>query len=92
MKLSRSQNVSPARSPLPLEMKESISSIVRSALKPHWKSSQLTAEQYATINRDVSRKLYEGVTDGKSIDEDVRQTWEKLAQKEVARAVSELKA
>ncbi|KAK1769366.1 hypothetical protein QBC33DRAFT_557412 [Phialemonium atrogriseum] len=91
-KLPRSQDVSPARSPLPLSMKESISGIVRSALKPHWKSSKLSAEQYASINRDVSRKLYEGVADGTSIDDEARRTWEKMARKEVARAVSEIKA
>lgn len=73
-------------------MKESISGIVRSALKPHWKSSKLSAEQYASINRDVSRKLYEGVADGTSIDDEARRTWEKMARKEVARAVSEIKA
>ena len=73
-------------------MKESISNVVRSALKPHWKSSQLTAEQYATINRDVSHKLYEEVTDPTTVDDDAKRTWEKIALKEVARAVAELKA
>ena len=73
-------------------MKENISNIVRSALKPHWKSSQLTADQYATINRDVSRKLYEEVTDPSSADEDAKSMWERKAAKEVARAVEELKA
>ncbi|EOO02724.1 putative phd and ring finger domain protein [Phaeoacremonium minimum UCRPA7] len=74
------------------QMKESISNVVRSALKPHWKSSQLTAEQYATINRDVSHKLYEEVTDPATVDDDARRTWEKIASKEVARALAELKA
>jgi len=77
---------------LPLETKESISSIVRSALKPHWKSSELTAEQFSTINRDISRKLYEGVADGTAIDDEARRTWKKIARKEVTRALSELKA
>jgi len=73
-------------------MKESISCIVRGALKPHWKSSQLTADQYAIINRDVSRKIYEEVTNPRSVDDDSRRLWEKIATKEVARAVAELKA
>ncbi len=66
--------------------------MVRNALKPHWKSSQLTADQYATINRDVSRKLYDEVTDPMSVDDDARRLWEKKATTEVARAVAELKA
>lgn len=92
VRLPRSQDVSPTRSSLPLQIKENISSIVRDALKPHWKSSQLTAQQYATINRNVSHKLYEEVTDPASIDDEVKKSWEKTAAKEVARAVSDLKA
>lgn len=94
VRLPRSQDVSPTRIALPFEMKESISSIVRSALKPHWKSSKLSAEQYEAINRDVSRKLYEGVTDpaAAAVDGEARRTWEKIATREVARAIEELKA
>ncbi|KAK1828462.1 hypothetical protein QBC39DRAFT_152533 [Podospora conica] len=84
--------VSPARSPLPLEIKESISSIVRSVLKPHWKSNRLTAEQFSTINRDISRKIYEQVQDPSVAGNDLRQSWESLATKEVARAMADLKA
>lgn len=88
--LPRSEEVSPSRNSLSLEMKESISSIVRSALKPHWKSSQLTADQYAAINRDVSHKLYEEVTNPAAADSETRKLWEKKASKEVARAVADL--
>ncbi|KAK0646233.1 hypothetical protein B0T16DRAFT_390704 [Cercophora newfieldiana] len=88
----RSENVSPVRSPLPLEVKENISSIVRSALKPHWKSSKLTAEQYAAINRDISRRIYEQVQDPTSVGDDARQNWEMMATQEVARAVADLRA
>lgn len=73
-------------------MKQNISAIVRSALKPHWKSSQLTAEQYETINRAVSHKLYDEVADPSAVDDAVKARWEKVARSEVARAVSELKA
>ncbi len=72
-------------------MKENISRIVRGALKPHWHSKTLTAEQYETINRDISRKIYEEVKDPQ-INEDVQQGWERLATQEVARAVASLKA
>ncbi|KAK0623183.1 hypothetical protein B0T14DRAFT_536132 [Immersiella caudata] len=88
----RSENVSPVRSPLPLEVKENISSIVRSALNPHWKSSKLTSEQYAAINRDISRKIYEQVQDPTAVSEDSRRTWETMANQEVARAVADLRA
>lgn len=90
--LQRSQDVSPSRSALPLEMKQSICKIVRSALKPHWRSSQLTAEQYEMINRDISRKIYEEVKDPTAVDDDTKQGWEQIATREVARAVASLKA
>ncbi|KXJ94681.1 hypothetical protein Micbo1qcDRAFT_45666 [Microdochium bolleyi] len=84
--------VSPTRMNLPFETKESISGIVKNALKPHWKSGHITADQYAVINRDLSRKLYEEVSLERSLTEDARQRCEKIASKEVSQAVSELKA
>ncbi|KAK4239628.1 hypothetical protein C8A03DRAFT_13991 [Achaetomium macrosporum] len=90
--LPRSQNTSPARSPLPLEVKESISRIVRSALKPHWRSSKLTAEQYEAINREISRKIYEEVEDPGAVSEELKQGWKRRVTQEVARAVASLKA
>ncbi|KAL2258096.1 hypothetical protein VTK26DRAFT_8732 [Humicola hyalothermophila] len=90
--LPRSHHTSPSRSPLPLEMKESISKIVRGALKPHWRSKQLTPEQYETINRDISRKIYEEVTDPATVNDAMKQGWEKMATQEVARAVASLQA
>ncbi|KXX83214.1 PHD and RING finger domain-containing protein 1 [Madurella mycetomatis] len=90
--LQRSQHTSPARNPLPYEMKQSINKIVRTALTPHWRSSQLTAEQYETINRDISRKIYEEVKDPATVSEDTKQSWERIASQEVARAVASLKA
>jgi len=107
--LQRSNDTSPARSSnnntsptatsatpnnaLTREMKENISKIVRGALKPHWHSKTLTAEQYEAINRDISRKIYEEVK-GPEVDvsEDVQMGWERLAMREVARAVAGLRA
>lgn len=92
---SRSHDVSPSRGAgagaLTREMKESISRIVRGALKPHWHSKRLTAEQYEAINRDISRRLYEEVS-VPEIDEDMQKGWERLASQEVARAVASLQA
>ncbi len=80
-------------SALTLEMKESISKIVRGALKPHWRSKTLTAEQYEAINRDISRKIYEEVRGPVvEVSEDVQSGWERLAVREVARAVAGLRA
>lgn len=76
---------------IPLGDKERISGIVRAALKPHWRAQELTSHQYATINRDVSRKLYEGLRDPSALDKDAKKTWEKIAAQEVSRALSELK-
>ncbi|KAK3340995.1 hypothetical protein B0H65DRAFT_551393 [Neurospora tetraspora] len=89
----RSPETSPSRPALPLDVKQSINSIVRGALRPHWHSQKITAEQYEAINRDVSRKLYEEVQDpAMSLGEELKQSWEKLAAKEVTRAVDQLKA
>ncbi|KAI1765094.1 hypothetical protein GGR53DRAFT_286791 [Hypoxylon sp. FL1150] len=89
--LPRPQESSPTRAVLPFEMKESISGIVKDALKPHWKSGHITADQYASINRDLSHKLYKEVSDD-SLNEDARHRFEKIATKEVTRAISDLKA
>lgn len=71
-------------------MKEDISRVVRAALKPHWKSSQLSREQYETINRTVSHKIYEAVADPSAVNDEARRNWEMVATTEVARAVAEL--
>ncbi|KAI0181091.1 hypothetical protein GGR52DRAFT_577723 [Hypoxylon sp. FL1284] len=89
--LPRPQESSPTRGALPFEMKESITGIVKDALKPHWKSGNITADQYASINRDLSHKLYKEVSDD-SLDEDARQRFEKIATKEVSRAIADLNA
>ncbi|KAK4650413.1 hypothetical protein QC762_707220 [Podospora pseudocomata] len=90
--LPRSENVSPTRPTLPLELKQNINSIVKAALRPHWRDRQLTAEQYEKINRDISRLIYEEVKDPSAVTEDTKQSWEKTASQEVARAVASLKA
>jgi len=89
--LVHSVDASSSRINLPFEIKESISGIVKDALKPHWKSGQITADQYANINRDLSHRLYREVSEP-DLDERARSRFEQIATKEVARAVSELKA
>ncbi len=75
-----------------IEAKEGINKIVKSALAPHWKSAEITKEQYADINRDISRKLYEIAADRNLNDETERRTVGKIATAEVATAVRSLTA
>ncbi|RFU23965.1 hypothetical protein B7463_g12371, partial [Scytalidium lignicola] len=86
----RSQDTSPARATMSIEEKEGISKIVKSALSRPWKSAEITKEQYACINRDVSRKLYEMAAAGDN--EADRGAWEKIATQEVAKAVEGMTA
>jgi hypothetical protein len=74
------------------EEKKSINDIVKNALRPHWHAQKLTTEQYATINRDISRKLYDEVKGASSLDNESRRLWEKRVTQEVAQAVAELQA
>ncbi|OTB08510.1 hypothetical protein M426DRAFT_185050 [Hypoxylon sp. CI-4A] len=88
---SRSQETSPSRAALPFEMKESISGIVKDALNPYYKSKDITADQYASINRDLSHMLYKEVSN-ESLNNDARQRFERIATKEVAKAIAGMKA
>lgn len=87
---SRAEDSSPTRATMTQEEKKNINDIVKTALRPHWRAQKLTPEQYATINRDISRKLYEEVRDASSLDEDTRRSWETRASQEVAQAVAGL--
>lgn len=74
------------------EEKKNINEIVKSALRPHWRAQKLTTDQYATINRDISRKLYDEVKGASSLDTESRRVWEKRATQAVAQAMAELQA
>lgn len=88
----RNEESSPTRWTMTQEEKKSINEIVKIALRPHWRAQKLTTEQYATINRDISRKLYDEVKSAVSLNEESRRTWEKRATQEVAQAVADLPA
>lgn len=66
--------------------------MVSAALKPHYKSNAVSKDQYTDINRSVSRMLYDKVGDTGNINGDSRETWERLASDEVAKAVESLKS
>ncbi|CAH0026891.1 unnamed protein product [Clonostachys rhizophaga] len=89
---SRAEETSPTRATMTPEEKKNINDIVKNALRPHWRAQKLTSDQYATINRDISRKLYEEVGDATALDQDTRRTWEKRVTQEVAQAIAGLPA
>jgi len=72
--------------------KEGISKIVKTALSSHWRNAEITKEQYADINREVSRKLYEIIAEQTLDDDKQKSEWEQLATTEVASAVKSLTA
>lgn len=74
------------------EEKKNINDIVKMALRPHWRAQKLTTEQYAAINRDISRKLYEEIQGASALNKNAKRQWEKRATQEVAQAVSGLSA
>lgn len=77
-----------------IEAKEGINKIVRTALDPHYKKpSGITKEQYANINRAVSRLLYDRIADPETLEnETAKSAWERIATREVAKAVEGLPA
>ncbi|EGX97229.1 PHD and RING finger domain protein, putative [Cordyceps militaris CM01] len=90
--IARTPDSSPTRLTMTQEDKRSINDIVKSALRPHWRAQKLTTEQYATINRDISRRLYEEVKGASVLDQATRRRWEQKADKAVAQAISDLTA
>jgi hypothetical protein len=80
--------------PISIEAKEGIQKIVKKALDPHYKkpSGGITKEQYADVNRLVSRMLYDKIVDPAALNDDEKSAWEKVASAEVAKAVEGLSA
>ena len=75
---------------MPLAIKSDLQKMVTAALKPHY-PTVVSKDQYTDINRNVSRMLYEKVGENGIVDGDTRETWERLARDEVAKAVQSLK-
>lgn len=62
--------------------------MVKTALKPHYHRKEVDTDSYTSINRDVSRMLYDKVWDaGGLVDQAARERWQKVAAEEVAVAV-----
>lgn len=88
---SRSEETSPTRLDISLSDKSDVQQMVRAALKPYYKSNTVSKDQYTDINRNISRMLYEKIGDMGSVNGEGKESWERLASREVARAVESLK-
>lgn len=75
-----------------LTAKEGVAKMVSSALKPHYHRSEISKDQYTDINRNVSRMLYEKVGVEENLNDNAKESWEKVASEEVAKAVECLKS
>ncbi|KAL9621885.1 MAG: hypothetical protein Q9160_003706 [Pyrenula sp. 1 TL-2023] len=88
---ARSSESSPTRPQLSFTAKKDVQKMVSGALKPHYSDQAITKEEYTTINRDVSRMLYDRVGNFEALDLDSKAKWEKVASDEVSRAVERLR-
>ncbi|KAL9103166.1 MAG: hypothetical protein Q9163_001771 [Psora crenata] len=87
-----SDTTSPSRATMPFSTKADLQRMVSAALKPHYQSNTVSKDQYTDINRSVSRMLYDRVGEAGYVDGDERETYERLANDEVTKAVQGLKA
>ncbi len=86
----RSTESSPTRQRLSFNAKSDVQKMVSSALKPYYQKKTISKDQYTTINRDISRKLYDQIGDFEALDVEGRAKWEKVAGDEVGRALATL--
>ena len=88
----RSHDTSPTRSALlTADAKADVQKLVSAALKPHYHEQKISKDEYTTINRDVSRMLYDKIGDFEALDLEGRARWEKVAGEEVNKAVIALR-
>ena len=62
------------------------------ALRPLYHKQEITKDEYTSINRDVSRMLYDKIGDFEALDLNGKTQWEKVAGEEVDKAVTALRA
>ncbi|KAF3915402.1 hypothetical protein AA313_de0208424 [Arthrobotrys entomopaga] len=84
----RQDSASP--SGLSLTNKKEIEKLVRSVLAPYYQAGDMSSDQFAEINKSVSRSLYGKIGDGR-IREWEKGRWQTLAKKEVDKLVDQLK-
>jgi len=71
--------------------KADVAKLVSAALKPHYHEQKISKDEYTTINRDVSRMLYDKIGDLEALDVEGKARWEKVAGEEVNKAVLALR-
>ena len=89
--VSSSNEGSPTRPGLSYEVKSDIQKLVGRALKPHYRAKKVTKDDYTEINRTISRKLYDRVGDGETIEDQVKANLEQAANEEVRKAIAKLR-
>ena len=87
----RSSESSPTRQRLSFNAKSHVQKLVSSALKPYYRNKTISKDEYTTINRDISRRLYDQIGDFEALDVEGRGRWEKIACDEVEIAVAAMK-
>ncbi|KAI9864104.1 MAG: PHD and RING finger domain-containing protein 1 [Trichoglossum hirsutum] len=88
----KSTETSPTSVNKTLSAKSDIERIVRAALNPFWHNNHISKEQFVSVNRNVSRMLYDKIADVTALDDKEKGKWEKLAAEEVRNAVEALKS
>ena len=86
----QSPSHSPTRATISYEMKDQITNMVSSALKPFYHRKEVDKDRYTSINKSVSRMLYDKIWDaGGLLDATAKERWQKVAAEEVKLAVHE---
>ena len=83
----RSNENSPTRTAPSFNAKSDIQKMVSAALKPYYADQTISKAEFTTINRDVSRMLYERVGAIEALDLENKVRYEGIASEEVAKAV-----
>lgn len=88
----RSAEISPNRGQMSLTAKSDVQKLVSAQLKPLYNDQKISKDEYTTINREISRMLYERIGDFENLDLDGKAKWEQVAGEEVTKAVGALRA
>ncbi|KAF3924822.1 hypothetical protein ABW21_db0202831 [Orbilia brochopaga] len=85
----RQDSASP--SGLSLSNKREIEKLVRLALAPYYQKGDMSSDEFADINKSVSRSLYSKITGDGRLREWEKARWQTMAKKEVDRQVELLR-
>ena len=90
---ARSTDASPARQKLSLSAKSDVQKMVSTALKPFYSDGVVSKDDFTSINRDVSRLMYDRIGEGgiDGLGSEHKKKWETMASEEVRKAIEQLK-